>query len=132
MDRVRIALIGERASGMVGDAAGVALGDIAQILGGQFQHRHRVAIAGPAGLCREVAEKGAVVWIVVRDSDLYQHGIGGRSVSALGCYLECQGFSRVHGRCAHRGGQSVHLGRAGDDSPLRGLLAGVRGVGGGC
>ena len=51
MNRVRIALIGERDGGMVGDAVGVVLGDIAQIPGGQFRLRYRVAIAGPAGLC---------------------------------------------------------------------------------
>ena len=88
MNRVRIALIGERAGGMVGDAVGVVLGDIAQILGGQFRRRHRVAIAGPAGLCREVAEEGAVVWVLVCDPDLYQHGIGGGGVTVLGGYLE--------------------------------------------
>ena len=51
MNRVRIALIGERAGGMGGDAVGVVLGDVAQILGGQFRRRHRVTTAGRAGLC---------------------------------------------------------------------------------
>ena len=49
LDRVRIAAVGKRAGGMAGDAVGVVLGDLAQVLGGQFRCRDRVVIAGPAG-----------------------------------------------------------------------------------
>ena len=93
MNRVRIALIGECAGGMGRDAVGVVLGDIAQVLGGQLPRRHRVAIAGSGGLCRDVAEKGAVVWVLVCDPDLYQYGIGGGGAAGLGGYLEGKGFS---------------------------------------
>ena len=51
MGRVRIALIGEREVGMGRDATGAVLGDITQVIGGQFRLRYWVAIAGPAGFC---------------------------------------------------------------------------------
>ena len=75
--RVQIALIGERAGSMGGDAVSVELG-------GQFRCRYRVPIAGQAGIRREVAEERAVPRVLVSHPDLYQDGNGGGRMARSG------------------------------------------------